>query len=195
MKYSFVQKSFASFLNVAFPLVLGAKALSIKKGSLYQNVSVQRRVRGKKQNKTVYSMLSQCSNRNQCVIIHVDRQMAPVCSVLGKTYSNECLLHKEACRKRRRIGLAHTGPCLGKMYTTYRGFHSTLMGNTVPHHLVPRANCTLEELGQFPYRLLDWFLLLSRMGESYAPDAPSQSCLSHAQRKQLAQVRGYSSVV
>uniref|UniRef100_A0A7N6AQH8 Kazal-like domain-containing protein n=1 Tax=Anabas testudineus TaxID=64144 RepID=A0A7N6AQH8_ANATE len=37
-----------------------------------------------------------------------------VCSVLGKTYGNECLLHKEACRKRRHIGLAHTGPCLGK---------------------------------------------------------------------------------
>lgn len=42
------------------------------------------------------------------------RQRAPVCSVLGKTYGNECLLHKEACRKRRRTGLAHSGPCLGK---------------------------------------------------------------------------------
>ncbi|KAG7463091.1 hypothetical protein MATL_G00191730 [Megalops atlanticus] len=39
------------------------------------------------------------------------RQGAPVCSLLGKTYSSECLLHKEACRKRRRIGLAHRGPC------------------------------------------------------------------------------------
>ncbi|KAK7901883.1 hypothetical protein WMY93_018652 [Mugilogobius chulae] len=94
------------------------------------------------------------------------RQRAPVCSVVGKTYMNECLLHKESCRKRRRTGLAHAGPCK-----------------------VPRANCTQEELGQFPYRLLDWFLLLSRMGESYAPDAPTQSCLSHAQRIQLAQQR------
>uniref|UniRef100_A0A3Q3G2Q4 SPARC-like 2 n=1 Tax=Labrus bergylta TaxID=56723 RepID=A0A3Q3G2Q4_9LABR len=93
------------------------------------------------------------------------RQRAPVCSVLGKTYGNECLLHEEACRKRRRIGLAHTGPCL------------------------PRAKCTEEEFSQFPYRLLDWFLLLSRMGESYAPAPPSQSCLSHAQRTQLAQQR------
>ncbi|XP_028279838.1 follistatin-related protein 1 [Parambassis ranga] len=93
------------------------------------------------------------------------RQRAPVCSVLGKTYGNECLLHKEACRKRRRTGLAHTGPCL-----------------------VPKAECTEEELGQFPYRLMDWFLLLSRMGESYAPGAPPQSCLSHAQRTQLAQM-------
>ncbi|XP_072293022.1 SPARC-like protein 1 [Eucyclogobius newberryi] len=94
------------------------------------------------------------------------RQRAPVCSVVGKTYDNECLLHKESCRKRRRTGLAHAGPCT-----------------------VPRANCTQEELGQFPYRLLDWFLLLSRMGEFYAPDAPTQSCLSHAQRMQLAQQR------
>lgn len=35
---------------------------------------------------------------------------------------------------------------------------------------------------------MDWFLLLSRMGESYAPGAPPQSCLSHTQRTQLAQV-------
>lgn len=53
---------------------------------------------------------------------------------------------------------------------------------------VPKANCTEEEYGQFPYRLMDWFLLLSRMGESYAPYAPPQSCLSHTQRSQLAQV-------
>ncbi|KAM3605966.1 uncharacterized protein V6R79_008067 [Siganus canaliculatus] len=94
------------------------------------------------------------------------RQRAPVCSVLGRTYGNECLLHKEACRKRRRTGLAHTGPCL-----------------------VPKAKCTADELSQFPYRVLDWFLLLSRMGESYAPAAPPQSCLSHAHRTQLAQQR------
>nr|XP_020459117.1 SPARC-like [Monopterus albus] len=93
-------------------------------------------------------------------------QRAPVCSVLGKTYGNECLLHKEACRKKRHTGLAHTGPCL-----------------------VQKAKCTEEELGQFPYRLLDWFLLVSRMGESYAPAALAQSCLSHAQRTQLAQQR------
>ncbi|MEQ2216511.1 hypothetical protein XENOCAPTIV_017407, partial [Xenoophorus captivus] len=91
------------------------------------------------------------------------RQMAPVCSVLGKTYGNECLLHKEACRKKHRTGVAHTGPCL-----------------------VPKSKCTEEELGQFPYRLLDWFLLLSRMGESYTPAALPQTCLSHAQRTQLA---------
>lgn len=94
------------------------------------------------------------------------RQRAPVCSALGKTYGNECLLHKEACRKRRRTALAHTGPCL-----------------------VSRAKCTEEELGQFPYRLLDWFLLLSRMGQSYVPAAPSQTCLSHTQRTLLAQQR------
>ncbi|XP_060943742.1 SPARC [Limanda limanda] len=94
------------------------------------------------------------------------RQRAPVCSVLGKTYKNECVLHKAACRKRRRTGLAHTGPCL-----------------------VPKDKCTEDELGQFQYRLLDWFLLLSRMGESYAPAAPPQTCLSHAQKTHLAQKR------
>ncbi|XP_031434927.1 SPARC [Clupea harengus] len=94
------------------------------------------------------------------------RQGVPVCSVLGKTYGNECLLHKESCRKRRRIGLAHPGTCM-----------------------VPKAQCKEEEFGQFPYRLLDWFLLLSRMGESYDPNAPSQSCLSRTARIQLAQRR------
>ncbi|XP_016124243.1 SPARC-like protein 1 isoform X1 [Sinocyclocheilus grahami] len=94
------------------------------------------------------------------------RQGAAVCSVLGKTYSNECLLHKEACRKKRRIGKAHSGACL-----------------------VSEAECSEEEFGQFPYRLLDWFLLLSRMGERYTPAAPSQSCLTHTQRTQLAERR------
>ncbi|XP_012719405.3 SPARC [Fundulus heteroclitus] len=94
------------------------------------------------------------------------RQKAPVCSVLGKTYGNECLLHKDACRRRHRTRLAHTGPCL-----------------------VPKSECTGEELGQFPYRLLDWFLLLRRMGGSYTPAALPQTCLSHAQRTQLAEER------
>ncbi|KAJ8360149.1 hypothetical protein SKAU_G00166740 [Synaphobranchus kaupii] len=89
---------------------------------------------------------------------------APVCSVLGKTYGNECLLHKESCRKRHRTGLAHMGPCI-----------------------VPRSVCSDVELGQFPYRLLDWFLLLSRMGGSYHSPPPPQSCLSHAQRRTLAE--------
>uniref|UniRef100_A0A8C9W692 Kazal-like domain-containing protein n=1 Tax=Scleropages formosus TaxID=113540 RepID=A0A8C9W692_SCLFO len=47
------------------------------------------------------------------VVFHVCRQGEPVCSVLGKTYGNECLLYKEACRKRRRTNVAHRGPCLG----------------------------------------------------------------------------------
>ncbi|XP_061084833.1 SPARC isoform X1 [Conger conger] len=92
------------------------------------------------------------------------RRGAPVCSALGKTYASECLLRKESCRKRRRTGIAHTGPCV-----------------------VPREVCTDIELGQFPYRLLDWFLLLSRMGGSHASAPPPQSCLSHAQRTALAQ--------
>lgn len=54
---------------------------------------------------------------------------------------------------------------------------------------VSRAECSQEEFGQFPYRLMDWFLLLSRMGERYTPPAPSQRCLTHTQRTQLAQVK------
>lgn len=53
---------------------------------------------------------------------------------------------------------------------------------------VPKDKCTKEEFNQFSYRLLDWFLLLSRMGKSYSPGAPSQRCLSHKQRTRLAQV-------
>ncbi|XP_052009044.1 SPARC-like protein 1 isoform X2 [Xyrauchen texanus] len=103
----------------------------------------------------------------KCVCPHTcPRQGAAVCSVLGKTYGNECLLHKEACSKKQRIGKAHSGACL-----------------------MSEAECSVEEFGQFPYRLLDWFLLLSRMGKRYTPVAPSQSCLSHTQRTQLAQRR------
>ncbi|XP_066549280.1 SPARC [Amia ocellicauda] len=91
------------------------------------------------------------------------RQGAPVCSVLGKSYGSPCLLHKEACRKRRRIGLAHPGRCK-----------------------VPQTLCSEEEYGQFPYRLLDWFLLISRLRESDS-SAASQSCLSHTQRRDLAE--------
>ncbi|XP_068184219.1 SPARC [Antennarius striatus] len=94
------------------------------------------------------------------------RQRAPVCSVVGRTYGSECLLHKEACRKRRHISLAHTGLCL-----------------------VPKGKCTQGELSQFPYRLLDWFLLLSRMGVFLASPAPSQICLSYDQRARIAQQR------
>ncbi|CAL8362700.1 unnamed protein product [Boreogadus saida] len=54
---------------------------------------------------------------------------------------------------------------------------------------VPKGECTEEEFGQFPYRVLDWFLLLSRMGGSYPSAAvPPQTCISHGQRLQLAQV-------
>ncbi|KAG9341837.1 hypothetical protein JZ751_018561, partial [Albula glossodonta] len=52
---------------------------------------------------------------------------------------------------------------------------------------VPRAVCTDEQLGQFPYRLLDWFLLLSRMGQFHSSAPPPQSCLSHTQRRTLAE--------
>ncbi|KAL4640972.1 SPARC-like protein 1-like [Arapaima gigas] len=94
------------------------------------------------------------------------KQGEPVCSVLGKTYGSECLLHKEACRKRRRMGLSHKGPCLA-----------------------PAAECTEAEYGQFPYRLMDWFLLLSRTGESYHSPSPPQACMSYTERRTLAERR------
>ncbi|XP_058255929.1 SPARC [Hemibagrus wyckioides] len=89
-------------------------------------------------------------------------QVAPVCSVVGKTYISECLLHKESCRKKRRIGKAHNGPCLEV------------------------GVCSEKELRQFPYRLLDWFLLISRMGKQYTA-AHTPNCITHRERVQLAQ--------
>lgn len=60
---------------------------------------------------------------------------------------------------------------------------------------VPEAVCSEGEYGQFPFRLLDWFLLLSRMGDpgsnntSSIPSTPlPQSCLSREQRRRLAEV-------
>ncbi|XP_047009730.1 SPARC [Ictalurus punctatus] len=90
------------------------------------------------------------------------QQGDPVCSVLGKTYINDCLLHKEACRKKRRIGKAHNGPCLEV------------------------GVCSEQEFCQFPYRLLDWFLLISRMGKRFT-SAYTPSCITHTARVQLAQ--------
>ncbi|KAM9434112.1 SPARC-like protein 1 [Clarias gariepinus] len=99
----------------------------------------------------------------KCVCpITCPRQNAPLCSVLGKTYINECLLHKESCRKKQRIGKAHDGPCL------------------------EAGVCSDLELGQFPYRLLDWFLLISRMGKQYTA-AHTTSCITNRHRVQLAQ--------
>lgn len=124
-------------------------------------------------------------------LTHEIRQREPVCSVLGKTYGNECFLHKEACRKRRRTGLAHMGPCLGKNKQHSRPNLLCAIKLTSDVFLlnpVSKSECSEEELGQFPFRLLDWFLLLTRMGKSYVPAALPQSCLSYAQRTQLAQV-------
>lgn len=54
--------------------------------------------------------------------------------------------------------------------------------------LVTRVRCTEEELGQFSFDLLNWFLLDNRMVDGYVPGAPPLQCLSHSQRTQLAQV-------
>ncbi|XP_028648375.1 SPARC [Erpetoichthys calabaricus] len=91
---------------------------------------------------------------------------APVCSVLGKSYENACLFHKESCRKRRRTGLAHQGFCIA-----------------------PWTKCSKMEFAQFPYRLLDWFLLLSQREHPQKKNGTSLplNCLSYEQRKNLAE--------
>lgn len=63
----------------------------------------------------------------------------PVCSIYGREYNNKCLLHKEACRKRRFIRVAYEGNCIAS-----------------------QANCEQEELRQFPFRLLAWFVHLKQ---------------------------------
>ncbi|KAJ1143568.1 hypothetical protein NDU88_009875 [Pleurodeles waltl] len=91
----------------------------------------------------------------------------PVCSVTGKSYLSQCLLHKEACRKRRRIGLAHKGRCL-----------------------VLQTVCSVGELDQFPHRLLDWFLyLLQISGNGTLSNIGGQTCLSRQERRQIAKER------
>uniref|UniRef100_H3AFJ9 SPARC-like 2 n=1 Tax=Latimeria chalumnae TaxID=7897 RepID=H3AFJ9_LATCH len=92
-------------------------------------------------------------------------EAAPVCSVVGKSYLNQCLLHKEACRKRRKIGVAHNGQCVEV-----------------------KAACSEEEYNQFPFRLLDWFVQLSEISRNgKISQATKQVCMSQAERLQLAE--------
>lgn len=53
--------------------------------------------------------------------------------------------------------------------------------------LVTRGRCTEEELGQFSYELLSFFLNFNCMVDG-CPGALPLQCLSHSQRTQLAQV-------
>jgi len=65
--------------------------------------------------------------------------VTPVCSIYGREYNNKCFLHKEACRKRRHIRVAYEGNCIAS-----------------------QAKCEQEELRQFPFRLLAWFVHLKQ---------------------------------
>ncbi|XP_069467190.1 SPARC-like [Ambystoma mexicanum] len=92
---------------------------------------------------------------------------APVCSVTGKSYASQCLLHKEACRKRRRIGLAHQGRCT-----------------------VLETVCSAEEFDQFPYRLMDWFLHLRQISTNVTfSHIGAQICMCREDRRELAKGR------
>ncbi|XP_076059065.1 agrin-like isoform X2 [Oratosquilla oratoria] len=39
------------------------------------------------------------------------KQLAPVCSSDGRTYINECLMHYESCRTRKRLSVIYRGEC------------------------------------------------------------------------------------
>jgi len=67
---------------------------------------------------------------------------SPVCSIYGKQYNNECLLHMEACRKKRYIRIANQGACIAS-----------------------QERCAADELKQFPFRLLAWFVHLKQNDE------------------------------
>jgi len=73
----------------------------------------------------------------------------PVCSIYGREYDNKCLLHKEACRKRRFIKVAYDGHCIAS-----------------------QAKCERDELRQFPFRLLAWFVHL-KQNEDFGTIDPS----------------------
>nr|XP_015195719.1 PREDICTED: SPARC-like [Lepisosteus oculatus]XP_015195720.1 PREDICTED: SPARC-like [Lepisosteus oculatus]XP_015195721.1 PREDICTED: SPARC-like [Lepisosteus oculatus] len=94
-------------------------------------------------------------------------KLDPVCSNYGRQYNNECLLHKEACSKRRYIKVSYYGKCLAK-----------------------QAPCSKGELAEFPYRLLNWFLHLREIDEfEKVNDSSTHAFMSKRERKGLAKWR------
>ncbi|RXN00400.1 Probetacellulin [Acipenser ruthenus] len=82
----------------------------------------------------------------------------------GRQYDNECLLHKEACRKHRQITVSYHGECLAK-----------------------QAPCSKEDFAEFPFRLLNWFLHLREIDEfGVVNDTTTQALMTKKQRKELA---------
>ncbi|CAK8679314.1 unnamed protein product [Clavelina lepadiformis] len=69
-------------------------------------------------------------------------EAAPVCSVYGRQYDNKCFLHLEACKKKRKINVAYEGPCIAS-----------------------QTKCHSEQLREFPFRLMDWFVHLKDTDE------------------------------
>lgn len=91
-------------------------------------------------------------------------EQKPVCSAYGRQYDNACLLYKEACRRRRRIGISYYGECIAR-----------------------QGACSDAEGGQFPFRLLEWFLHLKEIDAFGTVDpSSSQASLDRQQRTLLA---------
>ncbi|XP_055358788.1 uncharacterized protein sparcl2, partial [Betta splendens] len=114
----------------------------------------------------------------------VHRQRAPVCSVVGKTYSNACSLHKDAWptpdpvwvntrdAARHDRGLPPPSPLLSSTFPRLQGPVQRRGAGPVPPSpsgLVPAAGAR------------------ARAGDAAA--APPQTCPGHAHRTRLAQQR------
>lgn len=89
---------------------------------------------------------------------------SPVCSVYGREYDNVCLLHKEACAKKKNIRVAYKGRCIAS-----------------------QRKCEKEERKQFPFRLMDWFVHL-KQNDNFGSVDPDKTLttISEAERREVA---------
>ncbi|XP_078493859.1 SPARC isoform X2 [Ciona intestinalis] len=102
-----------------------------------------------------------CVCPRSCNTTHIE----PVCSMYGRQYDSECLMHLEACKKRKNIKLAYEGACIAS-----------------------QAKCQSHELQQFPFRLLDWFVHLKDVDEFGSVDyQKTVMSLSESDRRAVAQ--------
>jgi len=93
-----------------------------------------------------------------------DEPESPVCSVYGREYDNICLMHMEACSKKKTIRVAYKGRCIAS-----------------------QRRCELSERKQFPFRLMDWFVHL-RQNDDFGSIDPGQTVttISEEERRAVA---------